>query len=178
MCNHRQRFTLCAWRPYRGPILNRQQRAARLHWVMLQRLSFLNLPHAHLRRSNAAHTVPWPAQSPSCTQMSIGEGPHCLPVKFTWPTYSHHGEVMPGNPGGLEWHPTGLNYSSKPIHATEMPRSAWSTQFVKSVIDLAALNKLLAAKYTNKRLFSNWWLSTDCWFNPYQTISLGSVHND
>ena len=46
--NHLRRLTLCARRPYWGPILNRQWRAARLHWVTVQRLSFLNLPHIWL----------------------------------------------------------------------------------------------------------------------------------
>ena len=46
--NHLRRFTLRARRPHRGPILNRQRRAARLNWVTVQRLSFLDLPHTGL----------------------------------------------------------------------------------------------------------------------------------
>ena len=48
MRNNLRRFTLRVRRPYRGPILNRQRRAARLHLVMVQRLSLLNLPHTGL----------------------------------------------------------------------------------------------------------------------------------
>ena len=48
ICNHLKRITRHAGRPNRGPILNRQWRAARLHWVRLQCLFFLNLPHTGL----------------------------------------------------------------------------------------------------------------------------------
>ena len=48
MRNHLRRFALRVRRPYRGPVLNSQLRAARLHWVTVQRLSFLNLPHTGL----------------------------------------------------------------------------------------------------------------------------------
>ena len=47
---------------------------------------------------------------------------------------------MPGNPGGVGCHPTGKNYSFEPSHAPEMPSSAWGTRFVKTIINLAALN--------------------------------------
>ena len=42
---HLRGFALHARRPYRGPILNRQRRAARLHRITVQCLSFLSLPH-------------------------------------------------------------------------------------------------------------------------------------
>ena len=48
MRNDLRRLTLRARQPYWGPILNMQQRAARLNWVTVQRLSFLNLPHTGL----------------------------------------------------------------------------------------------------------------------------------
>ena len=48
-------------------------------------------------RSNAMNALPWPANSPSDTSSSIGEGPHWLPDKVTWPTCKNHGAVLPGN---------------------------------------------------------------------------------
>ena len=130
------------------------------------------------RRSNAANTLPWSAYSPSCTPSSIDEGPQWLPYKNTWPTSRNHGAVMPGNPGGLEWHPTGKNYSSEPIHAPKMPSSAWGTRFVTTIIDLDALNGLLhRGKCHNKLLLSKWWFPIDCRFNPYQTMPLNSFRN-
>ena len=109
----------------------------------VQRLSLLNLP-------------PYPPYSPSNTPSSIGEGPHWLPDKVTWPIFRNHGAVLPGNPGGFGWHPTDKNYSSEPIQAMEIQCSAWGTWFV---------------------LFSKWRFTTYCWFNSCQTISLGSFHN-
>ena len=103
---------------------------------------------------------------------------HWLQYKVTWPTSGNHGTVMPGDTGGLGWHPTGKNYLSEPIHAPEMPSSAWGTRFVKTIIDLVALNDLLhRAKCHNKSLFSKWWFPTDGQLNPYQIISLGSFHS-
>ena len=98
------------------------------------------------RRSNAVHTLPWPAYSSSGIPSSIGERPHWLPDKVKWPTSRNHGAVIPDNPGDLGWHPTGKNYSSdpihatsEPIHATEIQSSAWGPRFVTTIIDLAAL---------------------------------------
>ena len=80
---------------------------------------------------------------------------------------------------GLGWHPTGTNYSYGPIHATEMPSSACSTRLVTTIIDLAALNgPLHRAKCHYKLLFRQSWFTTDCRFNAYQAISLGSFYND
>ena len=46
------------------------------------------------------------------------------------------------------------------------------------IIDLAAFNgPLHGAKCHNKHLFSKWLFTTDCWFNPNQTISLGNFRN-
>ena len=94
-------------------------------------------------RSNAVYTLPWPACLPSSNLSSICEGPHWLPYKVTWATSRKHGAVMPGNPGGLGWHPTGMNYSFEPIHVMDMQSSAWETRFVTTIIDLATLNNLL-----------------------------------
>ena len=177
MCYHLRRLTLHVQQSYRGPILNRQWRAAGLHWERHNPFSSSTCFMQDFRRWNAVHTLPWPAYSPSCTPSSIRDGPHWLPDTVTWPTSINHGAFIPGNPGGLGWHLTGKNYSSEPIHATEMPSSAWGTRFVTTIIDLAALNGLLhRAKCHNKLLFSKWWFMTDCWFNPYQTISSDSFH--
>ena len=46
---------------------------------------------------------------------------------------------MARNPGGLGWHPTGKNYSSEPIHVTDMQSSAWGTRFVTTIINVADL---------------------------------------
>ena len=52
------------------------------------------------------------------------------------------------------------------------------TQFVTTIIDLTALNGLLhRTKCHDKLLFSNGWFTTSCWFDLYQTISLGSFYN-
>ena len=107
-------------------------------------------------RSNAVHTLPWPAYSASGTLSSIGEALHWLPDKVMWPTSSNHGAVMPGNPGGLGWYPTGKNYSSECIHVKDMQSTARGTWFVAIIIDLAALNgPQHRVKIHNKLLASN-----------------------
>ena len=69
---------------------------------------------------------------------------------------------MPGNPGGLRWHPTGKMHTES---------RAWGTRFFIIIIDLAALESLLhRAKWHNKFFFSKWWFTTNCLFSPYQTI--------
>ena len=82
-------------------------------------------------------------ESGPCTPSSLGVGPQWLSDEVTLPTSTNCGAVMPGNPGALEWHPTCNNYSSNPIHATEMQSSAYSTWFVTTITDLVALNSLL-----------------------------------
>ena len=59
--------------------------------------------------SKAVKTLPRPAYSSSGTSSSFGETPRWFPDKITKPTSRNHGEVMPGNPGGLGWHPLGKN---------------------------------------------------------------------
>ena len=52
------------------------------------------------------------------------------------------------------------------------------TPFDTAILDLAALYGLLhRANCHNKLLFRNGWFTMSCWFNPYQTISLGSFYN-
>ena len=87
-------------------------------------------------RSNAVYKLSLPAYLPPCTPSSIGKGPHWLPDKVTGSTSTNNGAVMPGNLADLGWHPTGKNYSSDPIDATEMQSSAWGT----TIIDLSVLN--------------------------------------
>ena len=84
--NHLRRLTLCAPRPYRGPVLNSQRRAARVHWLWNNAFSFSICLTQDVRRTNAIHTLPWPAYLTSCTPSSIVEGRHWLPHKVTWPT--------------------------------------------------------------------------------------------
>ena len=125
----------------------------------------------HFPRSNSVRTLPWPPHLPSCAPWSIGAGSSDM---VTWTNSANHGVVMPGNPECLGWHSTGKNYSTDPIHATEMQSSAWGTWFVTIAIDLTALNgRLHRAKCHNKLLFSKWWFTTDCWFNPHQTDFFG-----
>ena len=95
-------------------------------------------------RSIVVHTLPWPAYSPSGTPSSIGKGLHWLPDKVTWPITRHHGAVMPGNLGGLGWHPTGKNYPSEPIHATEMQISAWAHGLSQQLLTLLHLTACCA----------------------------------
>ena len=86
MRNLLRRLTLCAPRPYRGPVLNSQRRAARVHWLWNNAFSFSICLTQDVRRTNAIHTLPWPAYLTSCTPSSIVEGRHWLPHKVTWPT--------------------------------------------------------------------------------------------
>ena len=137
------RFTLHAQRSYRVLVLNRQRRAARLHQVTVQRISFLKLPHSGLTQIKCG---PYTALASILTDrypIVHPRGPHWLPDKVTWTTSRNHGGVMPGFLGGLGWHPTGKNYSSEPIHVTGMQSSAWDTWFVTTIADLAALNDML-----------------------------------
>ena len=138
--NDLRRFTPRARRPYRGPswIGSGVMQGSIGRWY--NAFPFAICLTQDLPRLNAVHKLLWPAYSPSGTSSSNGEVLHWLPEKVTWPTSRNHGAVMSGNPGGLGWHPTGKNYSSEPIHATEMPSSAWGTRFVTASTDLAALN--------------------------------------
>ena len=116
MRNHIRRFTLRVRRPYRGPILYISSGVLQgSTWLRYNAFPFSICLTHDFPRSNAVSTLPWPAYSPSCTLSSIGEGPHRLSDKITWPTSRHHGAVMPGYPGGLGWHPAGKNDSSEPI---------------------------------------------------------------
>ena len=112
MHNHIRRFTLRARRPYRGPILNRQWRACCDTSLGHGVFPFSICITEDFPRSNAVHTLPWPAYTPYNLPSSISEGHHWLPDKVTWPTPRNHGAFMPGNPGSLG-HPTGKNYSSE-----------------------------------------------------------------
>ena len=136
----------------------------------VQRLFFLNLPHTGFPSIKCSLSIHCPGSVSTA-------GPDRLPDKVTWPTSTNHGTVIAGNPRGLDWHPRGKNYSSDPIHVTEMESSAWSTRFVIKIIDFATLNGLLCrAKCHYKLLCGKWWFMTDCWFNPYKTISLDSFY--
>ena len=92
--NHIGRFTVRAWRLYRDPILNKQRCAAILQQVIVQCLPFLHLPNTGLPRSNAVHTLPWPAYWLSCTPSTIRGRPRWMPDKVLWPTSGSHGAVI------------------------------------------------------------------------------------
>ena len=133
------------------------------HWhfiVKVRKLTTLSLPYF----------LPWPVYSVSCTSSGISTGPHWLPDKVTLPTSVNCGVVKPGNLRGLGWHRTGKNYSSDPIHATEVQSSAWGTWIVTIVIDFLHLTVCCTEQNATMTLFDKWWFITDCWFNPYQAI--------
>ena len=80
------------------------------------------------------------------------------------------GYTVPGNPGGLGWHATGMNYSSQPIHATEMQSRTWGTLLTLLHLTVCCTEKNAIIHF----LSSKWWFTADHCFNPYHTIPLGS----
>ena len=95
MRNHLRRFTLCARQQCQGPILNRQRCATRLHWVMVQRLSFLNLPHTGLPKIKCSPytdiasilTVLYPSKYGRWTSLVARNG-HMTHLHKPWCSYA------------------------------------------------------------------------------------------
>ena len=174
MRNHLRQSTLRARRPYRGPILNRQRRAARLHLVTVQRLSL--------------------AQSASCrTSVNQVQSIHC-PGQRTHRPVSYRAsardlincQIKSGSPSPETmvqlclviqevW--DGIPHARIPHLSPFMPRRCRVVHEAHvsspNMIDLAALNSLLhRTKCPNTPLFTNDGSpEIDCWFNPYQIIS-------